>query len=122
MPARRAERHFAPNPDTTTDALGTVTDQDHDPLGRLAKTLQDVGGIEAETRYEYDAIDNLRKVIDPKGLTTEYQYDGLGNLTKLIRPDTGTAIYTYDAAGNRKTAKDERNITGGKGDRKRGRR
>ncbi|ROU08957.1 hypothetical protein D9T17_02435 [Lysobacter enzymogenes] len=35
------------NPDRTTDALGRISDQDYDPLGRLVRTVQDVGGVEA---------------------------------------------------------------------------
>ncbi|MFU6379266.1 RHS repeat protein, partial [Metapseudomonas otitidis] len=37
---------------------------------------------------------------DPRGVTTRYEYDGLGNLTKLISPDTGTTTFQHDAAGN----------------------
>ena len=99
------------NTDTVTDALGRVTDNDYDPLNRLAKTLQDVGGIAAETQFQYDALDNLTKVTDPKGLDTTYTYNGLGDLTQLQSPDTGTTSYTYDSAGNRQTQTDARGIT-----------
>ncbi len=101
------------NPDITTDGRGTLTNQDHDPLGRLSKALQDVGAVphfNAETNYEYDARDNLRKVIDPKRLPTDYVYDGHNNLRELRSPDTGTTVYTYDEAGNRKTQRDARNV------------
>lgn len=93
------------------DALGIQTGQTHDPLNRLKQTLQDVGGIEAETGFEYDALDRLTKVTDPKGLDTDYHYDGLGNLVQLTSPDTGIATYAYDAAGNRLTQTDARGIT-----------
>ena len=99
------------NTDTLTDALGRVTDNDYDPLNRLAKTLQDVGGIAAETKFQYDALDNLTKVTDPKGLDTTYTYNGLGDLTQLQSPDTGTTSYTFDAAGNRQTQTDARGVT-----------
>jgi len=99
------------NNQTVTDALGRVTDNDYDPLNRLARTLQDVGGIEAETKFEYDALDNLIDVTDPKGLHTTYQYNGFGDLTQLTSPDTGTTTYTYDSAGNRQTQTDARDIT-----------
>lgn len=98
------------NNQLVTDALSRVTDNDYDPLNRLARTLQDVGGIAAETKFEYDALDNLTKVTDPKGLDTTYQYNGLGDLTQLASPDTGTTLYTYDSAGNRKTQTDARGI------------
>ncbi|MCW0460981.1 hypothetical protein NB717_002049 [Xanthomonas sacchari] len=98
------------NTKTVTDALGHATQNDYDPLNRLARTLQDVGGIAAETKFGYDALDNLTKVTDPKGLDTTYAYNGLGDLTKLTSPDTGSTTYTYDSAGNRATQTDARNI------------
>jgi len=96
---------------TVTDALGHVTTNDYDPLNRLKRTLQDVGGIEAETKFEYDANDNLTKVIDPKGLDTTYTYNGFGDLVQLSSPDTGVTTYTYDSAGNRASQTDARGIT-----------
>ena len=99
------------NTDTVTDALGRVTDNDYDPLNRFSRTLQNVGGINAETKFQYDAQDNLTQVTDPKGLNTTYTYNGLGDLTQLVSPDTGTTAYTYDSAGNRQTQTDARNQT-----------
>ena len=100
------------NLDITTDGLGRVTNQDVDPLNRLIKTIQDqgVGKINAVTQFEYDARDNLTKVIDPKNLNTSYAYNGLNDLIELSSPDTGIAAYTYDQAGNRKTQTDARGI------------
>jgi RHS repeat-associated protein len=101
------------NLNTTTDGLNRVTDQDVDPLNRLIKTIQDqgVGKINATTQFEYDARDNLTKVIDPKNLNTVYTYNGLNDLTALSSPDTGSTSYTYDNAGNRLTQTDARNKT-----------
>jgi RHS repeat-associated protein len=89
---------------------GTVSDNDYDPLNRLIKTLQDVGGINAKVEYEYDALDRLTTVKDPKNLNTVYSYDGLGNQISLNSPDTGVSTFTYDAAGNRKSQTDARGI------------
>ncbi|WP_295930601.1 hypothetical protein, partial [uncultured Xanthomonas sp.] len=100
----------AGNTAVITDVLGSKNQTDYDPLKRLARTLQDVGGIAAETKFGYDALDNLTKVTDPKGLDTTYAYNGLGDLTKLTSPDTGSTTYTYDSAGNRATQTDARNI------------
>ncbi|MDU0673960.1 RHS repeat protein, partial [Pseudomonas aeruginosa] len=33
-------------------------------------------------------------------VTTRYEYDGLGNLTRLVSPDSGTTTFEHDAAGN----------------------
>ncbi len=98
------------NTDTITDALTRVTDNDYDPLNRLSRTLQDVVGISAETKFEYDALDNLTKVTDPKGLDTDYSYNGFGDLIQLSSPDTGITDYTYDSAGNRQTQTDARGM------------
>jgi RHS repeat-associated protein len=98
------------NLDTITDVAGRVTNQDYDGLNRLTQTRQDVGGIDAKTKFQYDVLDNLVQVTDPNNLNTVYTYNGLGDLMQLTSPDTGTATYTYDSAGNRKTAKDARNI------------
>jgi RHS repeat-associated protein len=89
---------------------GTVSDVDYDPLNRLIKSLQDVGGISAKTEYGYDALSRLIKVKDPKSLDTVYSYDGLGDQTSLNSPDTGITAFTYDGAGNRKTVLDARGV------------
>jgi RHS repeat-associated protein len=101
------------NVDKVTDALGRISDQDVDPLNRLKTSIQDFGAgkVNATTQFEYDARDNLAKVIDPKSLSTLYTYSGLNELTRLNSPDTGITDYTYDSAGNRKTQKDAKNTT-----------
>lgn len=99
------------NPDQVTDGLSRVSDKNYDPLGRLSRSLQDMNGVAAETKYTYDALDNLIKVNDPKLLDTNYTYSGFNNLLLLSSPDTGNTTYTYDSAGNLKTLKDYRNKT-----------
>jgi RHS repeat-associated protein len=99
------------NGNLATDALSRTTDNDYDPLNRLSRTLQDAGGINAETSFHYDAQDNLTEVTDPSGLDTSYQYNGLGDLQQITSPDTGVTIYTYDSIGNRKTQTDARSKT-----------
>ncbi|MEA9579783.1 RHS repeat-associated core domain-containing protein [Xanthomonas nasturtii] len=94
-----------------TDAFGRSTLQEHDPLGRLARTLQDVDGIEAETNVGYDTQDRPLQVKDPKRLDTRYTYNGFGDTLKLTSPDTGVTSYTYDSAGNRATQTDARGVT-----------
>jgi len=99
------------NPQTVTDALQRVSSQQYDPLNRLARTLQDVGGVAAEIRSQYNALDQVTQVTDPKGLHTTYAYNGFGDLTGQVSPDSGASSFTVDAAGNRKTATDARGIT-----------
>ncbi|MNU86168.1 putative deoxyribonuclease RhsA [compost metagenome] len=99
------------NPQSVTDALQRVTNQQYDPLNRLAQTLQDVGGVAAEIRSSYNALDQVTQVTDPKGLHTTYAYNGFGDLTGQVSPDSGNTTFTVDAAGNRKTRTDARGVT-----------
>ncbi|WP_314104928.1 RHS repeat-associated core domain-containing protein [uncultured Stenotrophomonas sp.] len=99
------------NPASLTDALQRVTTQQHDPLNRLTRTLQDAGGIGAEIASAYNALDQVTQVTDPKGLHTTYAYNGFGDLTRQVSPDSGATDFTVDAAGNRKTRTDARGIT-----------
>jgi RHS repeat-associated protein len=94
-----------------TDALKRKTQVDYDPLDRVKRTLQDVGGIAVQTQFEYDVLDRMTKIIDPKGLATTYQYNGVGDLLSLTSPDTGTTSFTYDNAGNRIAQTDARGTT-----------
>ncbi|QQQ00876.1 RHS repeat-associated core domain-containing protein [Lysobacter enzymogenes] len=94
------------NPREATDALGRVTTQTYDPLDRLGTTLQDAGGLAAETKLQYTALDQIAKVTDPNGLSTAYVYNGFGDRTKLTSPDTGITNYTYNEAGLLATKKD----------------
>ncbi|MET4679527.1 RHS repeat-associated core domain-containing protein [Stenotrophomonas rhizophila] len=99
------------NPQAVTDALQRVTQQNHDPLNRLARTLQDVNGVAAEIRSTYNALDQATQVTDPKGLHTRYAYNGFGDLTAQTSPDSGSTSFTTDAAGNRATRTDARGVT-----------
>jgi RHS repeat-associated protein len=99
-----------------TDPLGRITDNDVDSLGRLIQTVANIAGSASDravSLFQYDARDNLTKVIDPKGLSTTYGYDSLGNLASLLSPDTGTTTYSYDLAGNRISQLDARGKTTG---------
>lgn len=99
------------NPTLVTDALLRPSTQAFDKLNRLTRSLQDSAGIAAETRMQYDALDNVTRVTDPKGLHTNYQYNGFGDLLLLASPDTGSTTMTVDAAGNMATRTDARGVT-----------
>jgi len=101
----------AGNQVSVTSALGRVDRQEYDSLNRLKRTLQDVGGIGAESRFKYDADGNVVEVTDPKGLKTTYARNGFGEVVTQTSPDTGVTTFTYDSAGNVLTRTDARGVT-----------
>ena len=52
------------------------------------------------TSYEYNANQNLTKVINANNNATVYKYDDKGRVYQTISPDTGTTTYSYDPADN----------------------
>ena len=50
----------------------------------------------ARTRYEYDFLNNMTKMIAPDGTEKTYEYDMFGNVTEEGFPD-GSISYTYSA-------------------------
>lgn len=96
--------------DRASDPLGRTDDRDLDALGRLSSSIRDAGGIEATSRFRYDARDNLTGVTDPGGLDTTYAFDGLDNATEVRSPDTGTTRLGFDAAGDLVSRTDARGV------------
>ncbi len=93
------------NLDNVTDALSRETNNLYDPLGRLTRSLHNATAAatatdRAETPYQYDALDRLTRVTDPKSLDTVYTYNGFDDLTQLQSPDSGITTYGYDSAAN----------------------
>ncbi|WP_421567529.1 RHS repeat-associated core domain-containing protein [Stenotrophomonas sp. PD6] len=96
---------------SATSPLGKVSQQEYDSLNRLKRTLQDVGGIGAESRFKYDTEGNVVEVTDPKGLKTTYARNGFGQVLTQTSPDTGITTFTYDTAGNVLTRTDARGVS-----------
>ncbi|MEH2218468.1 MAG: FG-GAP-like repeat-containing protein [Nostoc sp.] len=104
--------------DTTTDALGRVTDYDYNAFGELIKTTFAKGTVdEASQQFEYDAAGNQTAIIDELGHRTEFVYDPMNQLLKTIEADpdgTGAltspvTTYAYDKEGNQTLVTDARN-------------
>ncbi|UHH09243.1 DUF6531 domain-containing protein [Luteimonas fraxinea] len=91
-----------------TNALGQVNTASYDALGRLKATVADAGGVSAQTQILYDALDQIRRVEDPKGLATLYERNGFGEVTQLDSPDTGISNSSFDEAGNKSSSVDAR--------------
>lgn len=98
-----------------TDGLGHATVQQYDALNRLQQQNQphpttpnaQLGTIQ----YQYNAIDQLTTVTDPRNLSTTYAPNAYGEVLTLTSPDTGATTSTYDAAGNMLTKTDAKGQT-----------
>jgi YD repeat-containing protein len=75
-------------------------------VGSVAGSCEDVPAGSTLTHYDYNGLDALTQVTDPRDLVTGYTVDGLGNLSQQVSPDTGTTTNTYDVAGNLLTQTD----------------
>ncbi|MGH9958769.1 MAG: hypothetical protein ACREBC_16830, partial [Pyrinomonadaceae bacterium] len=97
----------------------TVTDQDKptgkkrksvtDALGRLKEIYEDPLGLNHQTSYGYDVLDNLTTVTQGTQTRT-FVYDSLKRLTSAINPESGTMTYQYDNNGNLTQKTDARSI------------
>lgn len=97
-----------------TDGLGHATVQQYDALNRL--TLQNQAnptgsGQLGTISTQYNAIDQVTGVTDPRSLTTSYNPNAFGDTLTLTSPDTGVTANTYDNAGNLKTKTDAKGQT-----------
>ena len=88
--------------DQTTDYSG------YDNLNRLTEITDAIGGL---THTNYDGLDHVNQVKDPRNLTTDYVTSGLDNRLSEDSPDRGAINNTsFDAAGNLLTSSDARGI------------
>jgi RHS repeat-associated protein len=101
--------------DTTTDALGRISDNDYDLRGNLVRSIQGKGTAdEVVTTYEYDLAGNQTAMVDPLGRRTEYFYDQANNLVREVQADpdgAGSGIapvteYQYDLMGRQVLVRD----------------
>jgi RHS repeat-associated protein len=112
---------------TVTDQAGKSRKSVSDGLGHLAQVFEDPSGLNYETDYQYDALDNLIRV-DQKGgdpnsanwRTRTFAYDSLARLLCAANPEmqivtcpnpdngsytAGTTRYSYDSDSNVLTKK-----------------
>ncbi|MER7758327.1 polymorphic toxin-type HINT domain-containing protein [Streptomyces sp. NPDC097619] len=89
----------------------TVTASVEDAEGRvveLREYTKDDRSTWRSTKYEYDALDNLKKVTAPGGAVTSFEYDGRGRQKAITDPDGGRTEYTYDLSDNVESITDPR--------------
>jgi len=106
---------YALNCTTATDEAGKKRKSCSDGLGRVTQVFEDPAGVNYETDYQYDTLDNLICAAQ-KGTNTgtfsncastptswrprSFNYDALSRLTSSTNPESGTTSYTYDNNGN----------------------
>ncbi len=79
-----------------TDAIGPVSTQENDALGRLVAVIDPAGGT---TSYTYGPFGALRTITDPGSAVTSLLRDAFGRVRTSIDPDKGTTILEYDGFG-----------------------
>ena len=93
-----------------TDGLNHATTQQYDTLDRLIQQSQPhpttAGAQLGNTNSQYNAVDAVTNVTDPRSLSTSYTKNAFGDVLTLASPDTGSTTNTYDSAGNLKTRTD----------------
>ena len=90
---------YSGNCATSTDEAGKVRTVCTDALGRVASATEDPSGLNYQTTYTNDALNDLT-VVNQGGETRNYSYDMLSRLTQSITPEEGTTNYTYPTASS----------------------
>jgi len=91
---------YAGNCTTVTDQAAKKRKSCGDALGRLTQVFEDPGGLNYETDYQYDTLDNLTSVVQSGSRQRTFAYNSLSQLTSASNPESGTISYTYDSDGN----------------------
>jgi RHS repeat-associated protein len=95
---------------TVTDQAGKARKSVSDALGRTTSVYEDPSGLNYQTGYAYDTLDNLVSVT--QGVQTRtFAYDSLKRLTSVSNPESGTTSFSYDNNGNLTSKLDARSIT-----------
>lgn len=111
---------------TVTDQAGKARKSVSDALGRLVEVYEDPNGVNWQTTYLYDALDNLAKVTQGSQQRF-FMYDSLKRLIRARNPEQGTLgsldlldpitdnsewsmAYEYDSNGNLTQRTDARGI------------
>ncbi|MGH7744132.1 MAG: RHS repeat domain-containing protein [Candidatus Dormibacteria bacterium] len=92
---------YSGNMTTVIDEAGRTRKSQTDGLGRLVTVWEDPSGMNLETVYQYDALNNLTSVVQAGSHSRTFTYDSLSHLMRSSYPEiSGSISYTYDANGN----------------------
>jgi RHS repeat-associated protein len=86
----------------------TRVDYTYDALNRITSVTYSGAGPAQQTTYEYDAVDNVTRVVQPDGSETLFSYDLADRPTEITDQVGGNVLFgaqfTLDAAGRRVAA------------------
>lgn len=82
---------------TATDQIGKTKISVMDIRGKIISVTE---GIGITTRYYYNPIGEITRVLDAQNNPTDITYDLMGRRTSIDNRDTGRIDYEYDLAGN----------------------
>lgn len=88
---------YSGNCATVSDEQGKQKENCSDALGRLTGVTEDPSGLNYQTAYVYDALNDLTSVMQSNSRPRSFTYDSLGRRTQSVNPESGTVTYTYDA-------------------------
>lgn len=92
-----------------TDQAGKARKSVTDALGRLTEVYEDPAGLNYQTTYAYDVLDNLTTVTQGTQSRT-FVYDSLKRLRSATNPESGTITYNYDNNSNLTQKTDARGV------------
>jgi RHS repeat-associated protein len=89
---------YATNTATVTDPAAKARKSFADGLGRMTKVFEDPSGLNYETDYSYNILNQLTGVTQG-AQTRTYVYDDLGRVNKTTTPEAGTFCFgTYSGS------------------------
>jgi RHS repeat-associated protein len=86
--------------DPSSSHYGTPRLVTKDGLGLTFEMRERGQGVDAITRYEWNPLGKLVRMVDANGHERTFVHDGLGRRTDLTDPDAGHWRYTFDDADN----------------------
>jgi RHS repeat-associated protein len=106
QPSNDVFTSYSGNTTTATDQAGKSRKSLSDGLGRLTQVFEDPSGLNYETDYTFDALDNLLTVNQKGGQTDSnkwrtrtFTYNSLSQLLTASNPESGTITYAYNSDG-----------------------
>jgi YD repeat-containing protein len=85
----------------------------YDCLRQIVEVVEDPDGLNYDTTYVYDPLDNLTSVAQggQNGQTRTFSYSSLSRLNNAYNPESGTVSYSYYDSGDLQTRTDARGVT-----------